>query len=128
VSLNSWRLRLWAVAAGILVVVGWSLFSGSIFPNGDCKVLIEFGTDPEFAGLQVEVDGHDAGRLERVGALTRTAFPVSCGTHRVRVLHPEYDAADLQVDAKIPGVATMLLLEHGDVPSPPGRPALTLRP
>jgi hypothetical protein len=59
--------------------------------------------------------------------MTRTAFPVSCGTHRVRVLHPEYDPADLQVEAKIPGVATMLLLEHADAP-PDGKPALTLRP
>lgn len=127
--LNSWRLRLWAMAAGILVAVGWSIFGGSIFPDGDCKVLIEFGSDPAtFTGLEVEVDGRPAGRLEEDGAMTRTAFPVACGTHRVRILHPEFESADLQIEANIPGVATMLLLDHADAPFPRGRPALTLRP
>lgn len=122
--LNSWRMRLGAAGAGLVLALVWVIWGGSsIFPGSDCKVLIEFGSDPEFAGLRVEVDGRDAGPLERIGAATRTAFPVACGTHRVRVLHPEYDAADLQVDVTIPGVATMLLLEHAD-----GRPALTLRP
>ena len=126
--LNSWRLRFWAMGAGILVAVAWSIFGGAIFPSGDCKVLIEFGSDPDtFAGLQVEVDGRVAGRLQQVGAVSRTAFPVACGTHRVRVLHPEFEAADLQVRSDIPGVATMLLLEHADV-GPATRPALTLRP
>lgn len=127
--LNSWRLRLGAMGAGIVLAIAWMIRGGSIFPGSDCKVLIEFGSDPEtFAGLQVEVDGGVVGRLEKVGATTRTAFPVACGTHRVRVLHPEFDAAELQVDSNIPGVATMLLLDHADVPSPHGRPALTLRP
>jgi hypothetical protein len=128
VFLNSWRLRLWVMAAGILVAIGWSIFGGSIFPGSDCKVLIEFGSDPAtFTGVAVEVDGRIAGRLEQVGATTRTAFPVACGTHRVRVLHPEFEPADLQIDANIPGVATMLLLDHADVPRD-GRPGLTLRP
>lgn len=127
--LNSWRLRLWAMAAVILVAVGWSIFGGSIFPGSDCKVLIEFGSDPGmFTGLEVEVDGRPAGRLEQVGAMTRTAFPVACGAHRVRILHPQFEPADIQVESNIPGVATMLLLDHADVPSPRGRPALTLRP
>jgi hypothetical protein len=116
------------MAAGILVAIGWSIFAGSIFPDSDCKVLIEFGSDPRtFTGFEVEVDGRLAGHLEQVGAMTRTAFPVACGTHRVRILHPEFEPADLQIEANIPGVATMLLLDHADVP-PQGRPALTLRP
>jgi hypothetical protein len=124
VFLNSWRLRLWAMAAGILVAVGWSLFGGTIFPEGDCKVLIEFGSDPRsFTGLEVEVDGRVAGRLEPAGAVTRTAFPVACGKHRVRVLHPGYDPADLWIDSNIPGVATMLLLDHADTGA-----GITLRP
>jgi hypothetical protein len=127
VFLNAWHLRLGAIGACVVLALAWMARGGSVFPGSDCKVLIEFGSDPEFAGLHVEVDGQDAGPLERIGAMTRTAFPVSCGTHRVRVLHPEYDPADLQVEAKIPGVATMLLLEHADAP-PDGKPALTLRP
>ena len=126
--LKSWRLRLWAAGAGILVVlVAWSIFGGSTFPGGDCKVLIEFGTDAgTFSGLEVEVDGRVAGRLQATGAVTRTAFPVSCGTHRVRVLHPDFEPAVQEVRSDIPGVSTTLLLDHADASS--GRPALTLRP
>jgi len=127
--LNSWRLRFGAMGAGILLGLAWMLWSGSAVPGSECKVLVEFGSDPgTFAGMEVEADGRALGRLESIGQTTRTAFPVACGTHRIAVRDPKFDSAPIEVAAEIPGFSTMLLLEHADMPGPSGRPGLTLRP
>jgi hypothetical protein len=47
--LNSWRFRLGAMGAGILLAVGWMLWGGSFVPGSECKVLVEFGSDPSTA-------------------------------------------------------------------------------
>lgn len=127
--LNSWRIRIGMLGAGILLAAAWCLWGGSFVPGSECKVLVEFGSDPDtFAGMEVESDGHVLGRLEQVGQATRTAFPVACGTHQVSVRHPQFDSRPIEVAANTPGLSTMLLLEHAEMPGPGGRPALTLHP
>ena len=127
--LNSWPLRLGLIGAGVLLGVAWMLWGGSLVPGSDCKVLVEFGSDPDtFAGMEVVSDGKVLGRLESIGQATHTAFPVACGTHEVAVRHPGFDSSPIEVAAEIPGFSTMLQLEHGEVPGPGGHPALTLHP
>lgn len=127
--LNALRIRIGMVVSGVLLAIGWAAFGHSLFPSTQARILIEFGADPEqFAGLDVEIDGRIAGQLERVGQATRTAFAVEPGTHQVRVVGPAFDSAPATIDARHSGMSTMVLLEHSEVPSASGRPALTLHP
>ena len=127
--LNSWRIRLGAMGAGIVLMVTWMVWGGSMLPGSEPRVLIEFGADPDqFAGLDVEIDGQVAGKLEQIGQATRTAFKVSPGAHTVRVLHPEFGCRPAEVTADTPGMSTMLLLDHDEMPGPDSRPMLTLHP
>ena len=127
--LNSWRIRLGAIGGGIILMVTWMVCGGSMVPGSEPRILIEFGTEPDvFAGLEVEIDGKVAGKLERIGQTTRTAFKVTPGAHTVRVLHPEFGCRPAQVTADIPGMSTMLLLDHDEMPGPDNRPMLTLHP
>lgn len=127
--LNSWRMRLGAIGAGILLGIAWMIWVESPLPGSECKVLVEFGSDPgAFAGMEVESDGRVVGRLEPFGRATRTAFPVTCGMHRIEVRDPQYDSTPIEVVAEVPGFSTMVLLEHAGMPGPNGRPALTLHP
>jgi hypothetical protein len=127
--LDSWRIRIGAMGAGILLVATWMIWGGSFLPGSECKVLVEFGADPDtFAGMEIAVDGQVAGRLEQVGQATRTAVPVACGTHRVSIRSAGFDCRPIEVEAVTPGVSTFLLLDHGEMPGPNGRPSLTLHP
>jgi hypothetical protein len=129
--LNSWRLRLGAIGAGAVLLLFVYAMTGTLFPGSRPGILIEFGSDPEtFAGLPVEIDGKVAGKLERFGQATRTGFEVAGGTHTVRVVHPTLDCRPVTVDAKLPGIKTMLLLEYDDGVDASGRmkPRLVLRP
>jgi hypothetical protein len=123
--LNALRIRLGLIAAGIIVTAAYMLCGGSLLPGSEARILIEFGTDPDqFAGLDVEIDGAVAGKLERIGQATRTAFPVEPGIHQVRVVGPAFDSRPVPIEAANPGMSTMVLLEYGE--SPDGRLALVL--
>jgi len=125
--LNALRIRLGLIAAGIIITVAYMLCGGSVLPGNQARILIEFGSDADrFAGLDVEIDGAIAGKLERVGQATRTAFPVEPGIHQVRVVGPAYDSRPVPIDAPNPGLSTMVLLEYDDVRGTGGRPGLVL--
>lgn len=127
--LNSWRIRIGAIAASIVLLIAWKASGVSLFPGAGPRVLIEFGADAEgFAGLTVEVDGQAVGRLERVGQATRNAFPVGAGTHSVRVVGDGATCRPLQVSVDESGAGGMILLEHDDAMSSDGRVPLVLRP
>ena len=72
--LNSWRMRLGLIAAGVLLTGAYLIFGGRPLLGADTGVLIEFGADPDrFAGMDVEVDGRIVGKREadpRVPVLT----------------------------------------------------------
>jgi len=126
--LSALRIRIGMAVAGVLMAVGWAAFGHSLLPSTQARILIEFGADPDrFTGLDVEIDGHIAGQLERVGQATRTAFPVEPGTHQVRVVGPAFDSAPAPIEARHSGMSTMVLLEYSESPGAGGRPALTLR-
>jgi K+-transporting ATPase A subunit len=127
--LNSWRIRLGMIGAGVVLAIAWVMCGGSLFPSSQGKILIEFGANPDgFAGCDVEIDGRIAGKLERFGQATRTAFPVDPGTHQVRVVDPQFDSTPVPIEAPGGGMSTMVLLEMGDVPGPSGKPQVVLRP
>lgn len=126
--LNSWRVRMGAIAAGAILAIAWVTCGGSLFPSSQGRILIEFGSNADgFAGLDVEIDGTIAGKLERIGQATRTAFPVDPGTHQVRVVDPQFDSTPVPIEVQGGGLSTMVLLEMGDVPGPTGKPTLEIR-
>ena len=92
------------------------------------KVAIEFGADPEhFLGLPVEIDGKVVGKLEKIGALTRRAFPVTKGEHSVRVVDAGMECKPVTVKAELKMQKIMLLLEYEETTSVADKPALVLR-
>jgi hypothetical protein len=113
--LNSWRMRLGLIAAGILLAGTWLICGGGLTPGAETGILIEFGADPDrFAGMDVEVDGRIVGKLERLGQATRTAFALDPGEHDVRIVHPEFNTIPARVSCNTPGIKPMLVLNYAD--------------
>ena len=85
-KLNSARIRLSLMGAGLLTLCLYLLAGGRLGPGDLGVIAIEYGTWPEaFEGLQVAIDGEAAGVLKPFGASTRTGFAVKEGRHLVRV-------------------------------------------
>ena len=113
--MNSWRIRLGIIGAGVVLLLFYLFMGGELIPGSKPGILIEFGADPgEFEGLQAEIDGKVVGELKRYGQATRSGFTVSKGEHMVRVIHPRLECEPLKVEATLPGIKTMLLLEYDD--------------
>ena len=128
--LNSWRMRLGLIAAGVLLTGAYLIFGGRPLLGADTGVLIEFGADPDrFAGMDVEVDGRIVGKLEQFGQTTRTAFPLPAGEHTVRVVHSDFNSIPAKVSCDTPGIKPMLILNYADSSGTDGsgKPTLELQ-
>jgi hypothetical protein len=122
--LNAMRMRLLWVGAMVILLL-FALYWGgtSIFGPGTA-VSIEWGIEPNLVGSRVEIDGRDAGKLEKFGQATRTAFPVSAGEHTVRVITEGFDCPPYKVELKR-GERRHLLLDFEDAADAKG--AMTSR-
>jgi hypothetical protein len=128
-QLNLPRLRLGMAGAAVFLFIAYKLMGGAFTPQQG--ILIEFGSDPDrFAGLDVEVDGQVVGKLEKLGAQTRTGLVIPAGTHTVKVRDPQLRCAPASVDIQSNGMKVMLLLEYEESADRSGRltPGLVLRP
>jgi len=103
----SWRVGI--LISGILLIVLWWATLG----RNPCVIQIEFGIDPRgFEGLPVVIDGEVVGRLQRMGAATRTGFKVKDGDHTIRLQHPRLPSEPAHVTSGVGGRTVMLLADY----------------
>ena len=109
----------WIALPALVVAV---VAASACLPSHQAGIVINFAMYPEeFEGLEVEIDGEVAGRLERFGAQTTTKFLVPRGDHLVRVLHPEMDCPPRKVTADNRAMAVHLMLDIMETVDEDGR-------
>lgn len=123
------KLKLGFIGVGLFFTVAIFLYTGALFPGHTSTISIEWGIEPSFEGLDVEIDGVIVGKLEKFGQATHTGFEVGAGSHTVRVIHPSFDCPPQPVEIKSAGEHVRLLLDVTDAVDRKGRmkPQLTLR-
>src|SRR5437870_4699897 len=98
----------WLAAVAVLLLV---MHVAACMGDTRPKIIIEWGIAPEeLEGLEVEIDGKVAGKLQKFGEATRTAFPVSKGDHTVRIRHPKRESQAIQVATELSTQRVMLLV------------------
>jgi hypothetical protein len=102
-----------APVGGALLLIVAVYWGGTAIFGVETAISIEWGIDQDLAGSPVEVDGKDAGKLEKYGQATRTGFPVSPGKHTVRVVTDAFDCPPREVEVKR-GERLHLILEIED--------------
>lgn len=112
--MNSWHMRIAAIAAGIVLFAVFAL-CGGLRERPAGVIQVDFARDPDLVrGLQVEIDGQVVGKLEMVGREAVNGFGVGYGTHEVRLLHPAIGCRPATVEIEHPGQHVRLMLEIGD--------------
>lgn len=108
-QMNAWRMRMAALAVGVVVLGIYFLAGGSFAPKA--VVQIEFGMYPEeFEGAEVVIDGEVRGTLKRFGNANRTGFEVSEGEHTIALRHPELPSQPLRFTGQ-PGMPLLLIAD-----------------
>ena len=114
-QLNALHMRFGLIAAGA-VVLGLYLLTGRSLGQPEV-IQLDFAMYADvLEGADVEIDGHVVGRLESVGQLPRSGFPVSAGKHVVRVLKTPYASDRVEVDVSRGAKVRLMLdlVEHSD--------------
>jgi len=119
-ALNAMRMRVLWVGAMALLLVAAVYWGGTAIFGVQTAISIEWGIDQDLAGSAVEVDGKEAGKLEKYGQATRTAFPVSPGKHTVRIVTDAYECPPREVEVTR-GERLHLLLDFEDFTDSKGR-------
>ena len=103
-----WNVLVALALAGVLPLLAACMPTG----GGEAKVVILYHDD--FDGLPVEIDGRVVGSLKKFGENPRTAFLVSKGDHKIRVVHPTMASETVTVTAVSKVMPVTLLLEVGE--------------
>lgn len=112
--LDSLRIRLGLMGAGILTLAFFLAMGGHLGAPTTGSIVIQYGMYPrEFEGLSVEIDGQVAGVLKPFGSAMMTGFKVAEGAHDVRVLHPRM-RSDVRHVEVVMGRPAVLILDIGD--------------
>lgn len=113
-KLDSLRIRLGLMGAGIVTILFFIAMGGRLGPPTTGSIVIEYGMYPrDFEGLSVEIDGEVAGVLKPFGGATKTGFAVREGDHEVRVLHPRFRSESRHLEV-VAGRPALLILDIGD--------------
>ncbi len=119
------KMLLFGMGSGLVVALAF-VFTGGL-STAEARVAIEFGIEPElFEGLEVEIDGEIAGRLESTGRVTRRAFSLELGEHVIRIVHPEMRSEPRRVDLALRNQTLHLLADIEEHASAGGRSEMVL--
>jgi hypothetical protein len=119
-KLSYTRILAGMMGAGLVTMAIFFTMGGTLTPNKGV-IQIDFGMDPKyFEGLEVEIDGEVAGKLQYFGAMSRSGFEVEEGEHEVRVLHPEYTCEPRRVEIE-KGDTIFFILDYGSTVSGRGQ-------
>lgn len=119
-------LRTLLPAVGIAALILHLMKTGHLAPPTKGTIQIEYGAySRDFEGLQVEIDGRNAGVLKAFGSASRCGFLVNEGLHVVRLVHPKMDSEPEKVQVYA-GSPVLLMLQVNETGGYGGGPRAEL--
>jgi hypothetical protein len=117
--------RMLFIGIGFVLFGVYLLSGGSLVPNSDPSISIEWGlvTD-DCEGAEVVLDGEPVGTLEWVGRSSRNVFRVERGVHQIALRGTRCHTSELRVDTPLRAQNVMLVLDYlasGETTSALGR-------